>query len=139
MEFRPSDTFGRVSLAAGRDASTDQVQQLRLPQNLEGESRIGGHLHPEDYRDWGYQKIPVNRSEDRSESDPRMDAVTPVDADTGADGIIPVHERRSRALDQRDSGTQTDFDGDKFWTNRRVDLVVIPCMWVSRGSNEGFL
>lgn len=137
MEFRPSDTLARVSLVGGRDVSTDQTQQLPHPQNLEGESRNGDSFDPVKYRDCGNQMIPLNRDEARSETAPRTNVL--MDADTGVDGIIPVQEERSTALDQRDVGTQTDFDGDKFWANRRVDLVLIPCMWVSCGSEGGFL
>lgn len=114
--------------------STDQVQQHQIPHNLEGDSRNGEHFDPAKYRDWGYQIVPLNRSEPCPERPPRVDAV--MDADTGADGMIPVQEERPRALSQRDAGTQTVLGGEEktFWANRRLDLALIPFMWVSRRS-----
>lgn len=46
--------------------STDLLDKLLIPQNLEGEYRNGGYFDPVHYRDWGYQKIPLNRSEAQS-------------------------------------------------------------------------
>lgn len=56
-----------------RGASTDPLDKLLIPQNLEGEHRNGGYFDPVHYRDWGYQKIPLNQSEARGERAPRMD------------------------------------------------------------------
>lgn len=56
-----------------RWVSTDPLDKLLIPQNLEGENRNGGYFDPVHYRDWGYQKIPLNRSEAQPERAPRMD------------------------------------------------------------------
>lgn len=55
--------------------STDEVQQLLIPQSLEGEYRNGGYFDPVRYRDWGYQKFPLNQREACPESAPRMNGV----------------------------------------------------------------
>ena len=54
------------------------------------------------------------------------------DANISTGGLIPAHEERLRASDQHDSGIKTGFGGEKktFWVNRRIDLALIPCMWV---------
>lgn len=63
-----------------------------------------------------------------------MDGV--MDADTGTDGMIPVQEERPRTPGQRDAGTQTVLGGEEktFWVNQRLDLALIPFMWVCRRS-----
>lgn len=129
MEPRNSDIFGRVSLDGSMDVSTCQVRPLRIPHKFEEDPRNGEYPDTVQYRNWGYRKDPFNRSEARSESPLRMD--------TGADGMIPVQEERSRAFDQRDAGTQTVFGGEEktFWANRKVDLALIPCMFVSCNSD----
>ncbi|KAI7774778.1 hypothetical protein LA080_007815 [Diaporthe eres] len=129
MESRHNDRFGRISLEGRRYVSTDRAQQRRIPQNLEGDSRNGEYFDPAKYRDWGYQIFPLNRIEAPSESPPRMDGV--MDADTGADGMIPVQEERPRTLGQRDAGTQTVLGGEEktFWVNQILDLALIPFMW----------
>lgn len=131
MEPRHSDTFGRVSLDGSMDVSTCLVRPLRIPQKFEEDPRNGEYPDPVQYGDWIHQKVPLNRSGARSESAPRMDVL--LDADTGADGMIPVQAERSRAFGQRDAGTQTVFGSEKntFWANRKIDLALIPCMWVS--------
>lgn len=127
MNFSPSDSFGHVSLAGGRSMSTDQPQQLPIPRHLEGESRNGECFDLVHCRGCGCAKGPQNWNEAHH---PLMKGV--MDSDAGADGIIPVHEERSRALGQHDAGTQTSFrDEKKFWTNWSIDLALIPCMWVS--------
>ncbi|KAG6353414.1 hypothetical protein INS49_005595 [Diaporthe citri] len=139
MESRHSDTFGPVSLDGRMYVSTDQVQQNRISQNLEGSSRNEEYFDPAKHRDWGYRKLPRNRNQARSQSPPRTDGV--MDAETGADGMIPMQEERSRAFSQCDAGTQTVPGGEEktFWVNRRLDLALIPCMWFVFGTTfDGF-
>lgn len=136
MQFQHSDTFDGVNLGGRRDLSTDQVQPLRISRNIRRDSRNGEYFDPVQHRDCGHQKVPLNRSDTRWETPPWMEGV--MDADTGADGMIPVDEARPRALGQRDAGTQTVFGGEEktFWVNRRLDLALIPLMWVSRRSDR---
>lgn len=131
MELGLSDLFGHVSLVGGRAVSTDQTQQLPIPQHIEGEPHNSECFDLVHCRGCGCVKGPLNRNEARR---PLMDGV--MDSDAGADGMIPVHEERSKALGKQDTGTQTSFsDEKKFWTNRTIDLALIPFMWVSCSSN----
>lgn len=110
--------------------STSQTQQLPIPQHLEGESHNGECFEMVHCRGCSCAKGPLNRDEARH---PLMDGV--MDSDAGAAGMIPVHEERSRELGQRDAGTQTSHSDEKqSWTNRTIDLALIPCMWVSYSS-----
>lgn len=113
------------------DWPTDQAQQLLVARNSEGIPHNSGYFDPGYYQDCGYQGVLLDRSEARAESASGLEIVR--DANNGTDGMIPVHEERSRAVNQRDAATQTGFGGDekKFWANRKVDLALIPCMWVS--------
>lgn len=134
MDIGLSDSFGHVSLVGGRAVSTDQTQELPIPQHLEGEPGNGECFDLVPCRGCGYLKGPLDRKEARA---PLMDGV--MHSEAGADGMIPVHEERSRALSQHDAGTQTSFsDEKKFWTNRTIDLALIPFMWVSCSSKTEF-
>lgn len=107
--------------------SSDQTQQISIPQHLEGESRNGECFDLVRCRGCGCVKDPLDWNEARA---PQRNGV--MHSGPGADGMIPVHEERSRELGQHDAGTQTSFrDEKKFWTNRTIDLALIPCMWVS--------
>lgn len=134
MEFSPSNSFGPVSMVGGKAVSTIQTQQLPISQHLKGEPHTGECFDLVHCRSCCCVQGPMKRNEAHH---PLMKGV--IDSDAGVDGIIPVHEERSRALGQQDAGTQTSFsDEKKFWTHRTIDLALIPCMWVSCSSKAQF-
>lgn len=97
--------------------STDRVQQLLIPQNLEGEARNSGYFDPVHYRDWGYQKVPLNRSEARSETAPRADGITEeseplLDGDSLEMSDLEPHSHQKEPADADDS-VSGEVDEDK--------------------------
>ncbi|KAL1877876.1 hypothetical protein Daus18300_002229 [Diaporthe australafricana] len=90
---------------------------LLIPQNLEGEARNGGYFDPVHYRDWGYQKVPLNRSEARTETAPRTDGVTEeseplLDGDSLEMSELEPHNHQKQSADADDSSSD-EVDEDR--------------------------